>query len=339
MPYLDYWGWNNYAPDDVGIDWVGGGRSTSVKRTGTHSLSVGASNATYIRKLLGANYATLYYGFAVYFESLPGTRNRMASFSDGSSYQISLTVEADGSLRLWRGLAGGFDGIGGATSLQQSSAGVFHAATWHHVQIKVTFHGSTGSYEVKLDSSTLLSGSSANTITSANAYANRIGLGDVVPGYTQYFDDVWITDIGFKGDCAVEGTLPNANGAVNNFAASGAASAYLACDDAASKNDDTDYASSGTPGDVQLFDLNSLVATTGSVIAAKVWAAMRKDDAGARDGALVVYSNATQSVRSTVALTSTYVYYYEVLLQDPTDTQSWSIAKATALQAGVKVIS
>lgn len=328
-------------PNENGWNHSGGAttqRSTTTKRNGTHALRVANSNGNYLVKSLDTNYATLYYGFAVYHTNLT-SRQRICAFIDGSSYQITLTLETDGSVRVWRGRAGGFDGIGSATSLGQSSAGVITAASWHSVQLKGTIHGSTGVYEVRVNSNVVLSGSGANTSNSGNAYAGKIGIGDVVPSGDQFIDDLWCSDVTFQGDCVIETLYPSANGTTNNFTATGAASNYQCVDDASDYNSDTDYVASSNVGNIDLFAVGDLVHTTGTVKGFCVNAVMRKDDAGARTAALVVRSSATNSVRSTRTITETYAIYQESFTTDPVTSAALTIASINALEIGAKLIS
>lgn len=324
-------GWNHSGVDATQ-------RDTTIKRNGTHSLRVGSSNTNYLVKSLDTNYATLYYGFAMYFTNLTA-RQRVCAFVDSSSYQLTLTVETDGSVRVWRGLAGGFDGVGGATSLGQSSAGVITAAGWYSIQLGGTIHGSAGVFEVRVNSTVVLSGSGANTSNSGNAYAGKIGIGDVVPSGTQYVDDLWISSVAFQGDSVVETLYATANGTTNNYNVSGAASNFQAVDDPQNFDSDTTYVYDANVADIDLYAMGNLVHTTGTVKGFQINAVMRKDDAGVREAAMLVRSSSTNSVRTTIALTETYTRYSESFVTDPVTSVAPTIASVNALELGSKVIS
>lgn len=312
-------------------------RSTSTVFSGSHSFEVDVSNAAYQYFPLGSNYTPLYMGFHFRVGSL-SNRTRICSFHDGSTYQLSLIHESDGSLRLYRGLEGKFD-VGTGTSIQQTAAGQITANTWYHIQIYASFHGSTGAYEVRKDGTAVLSGSGVNTSASGNAYADRFGLGDVVPATGQYFDNLVIADNAFQGQCVVETLYPSANGTTNNFNVSGAASNYQAVDDSGTYDSDTTYTYSANVGDIDLYALANSSYSTGTVKGLQVNAVMRKDDAGARDAALVVRSSSTNSVRSTQSLTSSYAVYSEAFTNDPVTSTSFTLTSVNALEIGAKVIT
>jgi hypothetical protein len=322
---LLFWGFDFAAPGDEGFTGVFQ-RSTSNVRTGSHSLEtggVGTLSATF------SNIATCYIGMAFRPTSLAA--HPIISLYDGGTAQITVTRESDGSLAVRRGGAAG-------TILAQSSAGVLNTANaWHHLQLGVTVHGSTGSVELRKEGVAVASASGANTSASGNNRVNNFLLTGPAGAQTCQIDDLWVSDSAFQGDCKVETIYPTADGATNNWAANGAASRYQCVDETGANNGDTDYLSSGQVDDLQLFGMGNLTATQGTVKGGKFSQASKKDDSGTRAVATVVRSNNSNNVRSDNTLSTSYVIYSEVLTQDPTDSAAWTIAKANDVQVGVKV--
>lgn len=325
---LELWGFDAFTPGDEGWTFDGGGspgRSNTTFRSGTHAMA--GDGVDTISPGLG-NLSMMYAGAAIRWNYL--MVKRVLAFFDGTTAQITVVVESDGSLTVRRGGQGG-------TVLETTAAGLMTANAWHHIQLYVLFHGTTGAFELKFNGNTVASGSNVNTVNSGNAYASRLRL-TAPDGISQgYFDDVWISDTAFQGDCVVETKYASADGSSNNFTASGAANRYQ-CVDETPHNSDTDYVYSDNVNDIQLFEMQNLTATTGTIKGVKCSHVTRKDDAGARSVAMVVRSG-SNSVRSTQSLSTSYQIYSETLTQDPVDSAAWTIAKVNALELGLKIIS
>lgn len=318
--------------DPANIGWTGGTfvRETSTVRNGTHSYK-GSGIASATSPNFG-NLATVYAGVAVNWQSI-GTMNKCIAFIDNSTIQICVTIETTGALKIRRG-----DETG--TVLASSSTGIFTANTWHHIQLYLLCSSSTsGAVELRLNGTTVASASGLITSNSGNSYANKFALYGC-PGFNYgYYDDCWISDTTWQGDCKVETIYPSANGTTNNFTASGAASQYQCVDETGDYNSDTDYTYSPNAGDKDLYAMGNLASVTGTIKGVNINAVIRKDDTGTRTAAMVIRNAGVESVRTTNTLTTSYVVYSEALTQDPTDSTTWTIAKVNAMELGVKVIA
>ena len=139
----------------------------------------------HIDKTLTANYTRLIGGFR--FQYNLGDVNPYFKFRDTTTAQCSVVFLSSGHIALYTG-----DGSGG-TLIATSSVLIGVLAT-HYIEFDITF-GSSTNYQVWLDGSSILSGSTGNTITSANSYANAISF--VQPGAhgtTFTFDDFYLFD-------------------------------------------------------------------------------------------------------------------------------------------------
>jgi hypothetical protein len=307
--------------------WTGTtSRSSGTFRNGTHSMLIGGTDAV---SPAFTNTAGLYAGAAVRWTSVAA--KRILAFFDSSTAQITVTVESDGALKVRRGATAG-------TVLASSSAGVFTANTWNHLQLYVLHHGSSGAVELKLNGTTVASASGVNTLSTGNAYSNKIAFTGPDGFSTCFVDDFWYSDVAFQGDCKVETTYPTANGTTNNYNVSGAASNYLAVDDPTDYDSDTTYTFGSNVADKDLYGMGNLVTTAGTVKMVNVNAVMRKDDAGTREAAILI-KQATESTRATNSLTTSYVIYSEAFTVDPTDSVAWTIATVNSLEVGTKIIT
>lgn len=166
-----------------------------------------------------ANSTTLIVGFSFKTSIIPGNPWTMCSFLDGGVAQVSLVMDAtSGALKIYRGTKSG-------TLLATSSANLA-AVTSYYIELKVTFNGSTGSYTLKEThggaTTTLATGSSANTAPSGNNRANQFSIGETggagTAAMTWDFDDMYCCDgtgsiaNDFLGDVTVGHYLPNGAG-------------------------------------------------------------------------------------------------------------------------------
>jgi len=324
MAVLGFWSFDFTDPANEG--WVGILSRQTTARTGARSMGVGGNLV--LSPSVG-NKSTLYAGVAYQQPSL-GT-GRVMGFYDTGSDQITVTRETDGSLAVRRGSNSG-------TILAQSAAGVLNTAgIWVHLQLKVVFHGSTGTVELRKEGATIASGSGLNTSATGNARGTNLWLAGPAGTNTAYCDDVWIDDAAWLGDCKIECLTASANGNTNNFTPS-TGSNYQNVDDGVSDDGDSTYNSSNTTNDVDLYAMGNLASTVGNIKGAKFSYVSRKDDAGSRSLAGVVRSAGTDYVQATQAQSTTKAVYTDYLLTDPATSTAWTITTINAVESGIKLI-
>lgn len=327
---INIWGFDITDPANQG--WTGGTftwEHTTV-RNGYGSYKGTGTLASATSPTFG-NQATIYAGVAIKWDSVASAAKCIA-FIDGSTSQVCVTIETDGTLKIRRGTEAG-------TVLASSSAGVFTAATWHHLQLYCVVHASAGAVELRLNGTNVASASGVNTANSGNAYANKFAIYGCAGFNYGYFDDLWISSVAFQGDCKVETLLPSANGTTNNFAASGAASNYLCVDDPTDYDSDTTYTYSANVGDKDLYAMSNMATTSGTVKGVRFSAVWRKDDAGTKEAAMRVRSGGSESSLTTTTLTTSYVVTSQDTTVNPVDSVAWSITTVNAVELGAIVIT
>ena len=154
--------------------------------TGQALSFTGHSNGgtIHLDKTLTSNYSRLIGGFR--FQYNLGDVSSYFKFRDTTTAQCSIVFLTSGHIALYTG-----DGSGG-TLIATSSTLIGVLAT-HYIEFDITF-GSSASYQVWLDGSSILSGT-GNTIGSSNSYANAINF--IQPGSnTTIFtiDDFYLFD-------------------------------------------------------------------------------------------------------------------------------------------------
>jgi hypothetical protein len=126
-----------------------------------------------IVKQLPSNYTTLI--ASAHFSNTSGNCP-LITWTDTTGGQCCLMWFGDGTLAVYRG--SGNNTPGSATNrIVGPTAAIYAQNTFFYIQFKVTFHGSTGSVEVRVNSVTVLSATNVNTIITSNAFANGFNLG------------------------------------------------------------------------------------------------------------------------------------------------------------------
>lgn len=128
--------------------------------------------------------ATLIFGGAMAFVTLPGTGSYCVIFYDNVTEQCSLRGDSAGHLTISR-----------AGTVLGTSTNVISVNTWYYIEIKITIHNTAGVIELRVNGTStgwIPSTGSLNTRSTANNYATGIGIG----GYASVkWDDLYMADI------------------------------------------------------------------------------------------------------------------------------------------------
>lgn len=257
-------------------------------------------------------------------------RQRIVSFYDGANLQCEYYVNTSRQFELVRN----------GTILATSTA-TYALNTWHHVEIHVVIHSSTGVMEIRLDGVSIISVTGANTRGgSSNNYANIVAISPASRiGGALRFDDLIYADgtssQTWIGDKRVSVLAPTGAGNTTQMTPS-AGSNWQNVDDQPA-NDDTDYNSDGTAGHLDTYVYGNLAANIVSVQAVKVVMRARKDDAGPRSIASVTRPGSTDNVGADKALTTTYLHHGQILLVNPDTAVAWTPGEVNATEFGVKL--
>lgn len=254
------------------------------------------------------------------------TSNAIA-FGDSGTSQITLQINPSGILVVTRGTING-------TVLGRSTLAL-NTGIWYFIEFKATIDNTTGSFTARVNGVDWVTGSGLDTQNTANASANQVGIGCAASGLD--FDDFYSEDSGtFQGDCRVETKLPTGDGATNNFTRSTGATNFSNVDENPA-NDDTDYNSSGTAGDIDLYTFPSMTTTTGTIKSLMTVPILRNDAAGTVTAASAYristtnYFGANNNVGST-----TFNSYTDIQNVSPATSAAWTISEINGAQYGLK---
>lgn len=306
-------------------------------RTGSQCLFT--PNVSAVVRQLPANQTTLIMGFAFRATSFGGDQGEIFGFKDAGTSQIDYRMiqGGGGTARITRQ----------GTTVGSVIGAIVNPGVWTHIQIKVLFHATLGTVEVKYDDVSVYTVTGVNTTATGNAYANRIFLGYGNSGSgsaaTQYFDDFYCyngaTAINndFGGDLKVVSLLPVGNGAVQNFLRSTGASNVLNVNEA-TPNGDTNYNYTSTVNDIDLYTFGALSGASG-IRTVQLTNIARKDDVGTRkvNGITRIGVNNYPGTGTAYPLAISYAAALEQFEVDPSTVVAWTQAGINAAQFGMKL--
>lgn len=279
---------DHYATAQLGEKWSAYGAGTSTAsiaigaygRNSTNGLRIakaGAGTGAHVQLSI-ANLATLVCGF-----SLKGTGADLplVELVDNATVQCSLYLRSDGRLEA--------RGPGGAALSGGTGSAVISSTVPKYVEIKPLIHASAGTFVVKVDGTTDINVSGADTLATANVYATLLRFGETgstSATYTYDIDDLYVYDTtggvqdDFAGDHRIECIFPSGAGSDTDFTPS-TGSNFQNVDDT-TPDDDSTYNSSATVGHVDTFAMGNLSSSSGTITSVSVVVRARKEDAGAR---------------------------------------------------------
>lgn len=281
-----------------------------------------------------ANILTCYFTGYFRYATKPATGNDTVwNMQGGGNDMLSLNLASDGTLKLYKGTTGSQVLLGtSSTALSQD--------TWYRIGIKVVA-GSSGSYELKINGTSEISGS---TDWDSNAPALNIPyLGNRYDrnslSFKFYWDDVVADDTSYIDvDYAVGVLKPNADGSTMSWANGTGASDYTQVDEI--PIDTADYVQSPTSGNpnVALFNFQSRSdagISNGTIYGIKAVVIHRENSSVVSATLIRVRSSSTNSDSGTLNGTTSTQGRNRVLANDPATGSAWSNSAIDAIEAGL----
>ncbi len=320
---------------DLGTVWTNGANQTlsTGRWTGEKSVSLGSQS-------IYQNVSDPGPTFSVCFAAKTTSPANALNFSLPILYnaaglstpQCCLAIQnSAGTVTVCRG------GTAGTNVLGTSAVGAFPPdGQWHYIEWTVTLNATTGSFTVKVDGNTVLTGSGVNTLGSGSSTA--IGsLAFAGTSSTWQVADVYLTNGASLGEMRFPCKMPNSDSSVqwtkNTGASNNAAVNQLPTDG------DTTYVSSSTPGQIDKYGMAALGISPSTIPCVRVFWQGRKDDVSARQVRSKLYSGVTTSNGVTQALGSSYAFYSDLYQNDPNTSAAWTITGLDACLGGIEEIA
>ncbi len=318
---------DHYQTSDLARKWTSNNsmQITTGGRNGGSRLKPLSGAATIHKTISGSGLATWYMGFA--FDPVVLTSAQtMLTFQDAGAGQCNLLVNTDGTISARRG----------TTVLGTTASQVVHVGTWDYIEVKATINSVSGAILLKVNEIEVLNLTNVNTRGgSANNYATEFMFGASATAGGAW-DDLYVDDAQFRGDCRIEALLPIGVGNSGQWTSSSGGANWTNVDDVPA-NDDVDYNYTATVDALDLYDMQNLSTDQGAIVGVQALALSRKDDAGARSIVNAVRTNGVNYFGDVKALGDNYVYHMKVWELNPNTGLVWSIAQVNAVECGMKL--
>jgi hypothetical protein len=303
-------------------------------RNGTNGLRIARPDFG-VAVSRGAGAQTHIVGFSFNVGSFPSNSlGEVVAFDDGANNQISVLLNTVGKLYVFsHGVQLGI------------MANPLNTGVPNYIEFKCKIDNSTGTIELRVNGVAVIAASGLDTQNTANATADRLRLGIAANngGANWDYDDLyWCDSTGaqcndFLGDIRVQCLRPTGVGATNAFTPSAGAN-WQNVDDV-TPNDDTDYNSSATPGQVDTFATGDLTPTTGTIKAVQTLVYARKDDAGVRTIAPVIRHAGADNVGPNHNIAAGYAYYVDIFEVHPGTGVAFTVADVNGDEFGYKEVA
>lgn len=338
-------GFDHYAEGDTLKKWTYYYDATTIlgseyARFNGQGILLNNSNSNNAHfKDLGDNYTTLIFGGALKLIQTPTGvyptgDEYLFRFSDTGTTQVGICMDAELKIRAYNG----------DEELLGTSSNAVPLNNWFYIEFKVTFNATSGSVEVRVNGTTYLTLTSKDTISTANAYANRIYVGANYHDADVYWDDIYVCDTSgsynndFLGDITIETLHPSGAGNSSQLTPS-AGSNYENVDDATDIDDDTTYNEGSTVGYKDTYAMDDMTGT-GTIKAVAFNLCARKTDAGSKGIQQIARVNSTDyDIGSAEGLFDNYKIYQGIAEVNPDDSAAWEAADVNGMEAGVEIDS
>ena len=328
---------DHYGSSDISRKYesLSSAATSTVGRNGTRGLYCTTTNE--VGKYLGTPVGTVIVGFAFWWNSV-GISNRAVLKIYDKNNAVACSLRFNISSQKIEFL------LGNQASLVATGTTVFGiASAWRYIELKVDPDPSSGSYEVRVDGVTELSGSGiATSAASTDCLAVYLGP-DSSNGGVFYMDDFYICDDqggvndDFLGDVTVEHVLPNADGTYGDFVGStSGVDDYTLVDE--NPVSTTDYLRGTDVGDKVSVGLASLSGTD-TVLGVQALASCNKESGGAAVVNVYVRAGGVDSSDGVdVGLSSTNRYASSCSDLSPATGLPFSISEVDAAEVVVEIV-
>lgn len=303
-------------------------------RNATASLrTTGPGSTTLSRALLGVTNTgrTGVVGFA--FRTLGGQSLDMGlvAIYEGATIHLDVRLLTTGALRVSR--------ANGAAVLGTSASTPITPATYHFIEVAFNIHDTTGTYDVRVNGVSVVSGTGADTQNTGTGIWNGIGwwgLAGSTSANTCEIDDIYVADdTTFRGDHRIMALLPSTGNGTHTAWTPSTGTDHGALVDEASPNT-TDYVTSSSAGAIDTYNFPA-VGVAGTVAGVQISHYSKAEVAGVRTVVPAYRIGGADQVGTGGILASDWVYATEFAAVSPATSVAWTVAEIDAAEFGVKL--
>jgi len=233
--------------------------------------------------------------------------------------------------------------VRGSTVIATSVAsGLVTVNTWAYWEMSATIHDTTGSVEVRINGTPVISFTgdtkNAGTATTIDAISwHQSGVTSATPSIDDLYilNDLGSTNNNFLGDIRIQTLVPDGAGSVTQLSPLGVANNWDNVNEVPSSGADFNY--SGTVGHRDLYSMTNLTAGTTVVFAVVPHIIARKTDSGVIAAKTALKHGATVATGTTQTLGTSSDVYATVHEINPSTGVAWTVGDLASLEAGVEV--
>ena len=277
---------------------------------------------------------TLIVCFALKFpQQLDTIGSQFCDLWSGGTVGMRVGVDADGALRVY--LSG--------VELQRTVPSIINPRRWQWIEFKVVCDNATGSYELKVDGTTVLTASGVDTQSNL-AYYDQVMLSGVdnSTAETPRFDDFFVMDStgsdynDFVGQRRIDVIVPDGDTATVDWTVSGGSNHWELVDDL-DPDDDTTYVEDTVSTNQDRWTYSAL-ADMGTIDAVCLLTDVRVTDANTYDLTTVVKSGGVEYTANASTVSSTaYAMPERLMTVDPDTLVAWTQGGVNSVEMGVEV--
>ena len=301
------------------------GISAGNGRNGTASVRTTQPSGTPGAQLSVGNSArTGVVGFALRCATLPSVDSALVAFIEGGTDHVNLYLLTTGAIRVRRG----------SSVLNTSVSTPITGATYVFVECAVNLHDTTGSYDVRVNGASVVSGSGVDTQNALTGIWNGVRLwGGGAPSGTWDVDDLYVADdTTFRGDHRIVCVLPSTGNGTNTAWTPSTGTDHGALVDDASPNT-SDYVTSSSAGAVDSYNFPA-VGVAGTVAGVQQSLYCKAEVAGVR---LLKPQSVIGGISydgTGALLPADWTYLTEFYPTSPATATAWTVAEIDAAEFG-----
>ena len=308
---------------DIRSKWDISNSDTSQYRLVSGKTNYGLELNSILGKYLGAEYSSIIVGLAFKINGVVDNYE-ILGLGNRSPYTTSIKLLSNGSITVLN--TNSSSSITRATS----QSNIIQPNTWHYLEVKVvTSTNSTGSIQVKVDTTTVISSSSISTVVS-NSGINTF----YIPGnnYKIVYDDIYVLSTSgsvnnnFLGIQRVYVALPEFVGSNTSWGTNGSLPTVL---------NSSNYIYSNTTGDITTFNLQDFNSTLSSITGVQLGLGVKKEGSNSISISGYLYSGTGYLNTKQFKVNNNYKVNSMVYDQHPSST-SWTRSNLNAMEFGIK---
>jgi len=224
-----------------------------------------------------------------------------------------------------------------------TALGLFDYPVWEWVELKIYYHASAGTMEIRRNGATVASDTGLDTGTMPDPFYITYGITGSAGVNGVSFTTLYICDgtgsynNDFLGEVEIVTLYPSGNGNSSGMVGSDADQTdnYLLVDEVGDPSS-TDYVGSSTEGDKDTYAMDDLTGSP-DILAVRVSLFAGNDDAGTKYIRPLVRTASTDYAGTSVPLSTEYAGVDGLYEENPNSSAAWTASQVNSIEVGQEV--